>query len=406
MIMLKCLRALRTNENILIAADVLLSSKSSFMNVFLMAFMINISAASSPVNFIVYCIVRYSLMALFAIILIPLFKKHTLASWRISMMFSIFEILAVVLLDSQAFYFPYVLAIFSAAESSLYWRPKMYFDVTEVPDSRRLYFKGRATIFTEVIKIVMPVVLGIVIGNAGYTRAAFIILGISLAQLLLSLCFRPTAKHQNTKVHAPLKVYEKVMAHESLRKIYLLQFVRGFVISSSALLVIAQINLYRSTNSDLDLGIFTSLPAIIAIVAVLLYRRIKNASRQKAFLCFFVPAIILLPVALIIAPHHTVLSVTLYVFMQSIAGGLFDGTITQTRLQGIISTHLKDDSYRIEIECSGEVALTIGRVLGLTILLFLILMGLEEYMIWLALIESFFIVAWLEMALPKKHHYN
>ena len=186
MIMLKCLRALRTNENILIAADVLLSSKSSFMNVFLMAFMINISAASSPVNFIVYCIVRYSLMALFAIILIPLFKKHTLASWRISMMFSIFEILAVVLLDSQAFYFPYVLAIFSAAESSLYWRPKMYFDVTEVPDSRRLYFKGRATIFTEVIKIVMPVVLGIVIGNAGYTRAAFIILGISLAQLLLS----------------------------------------------------------------------------------------------------------------------------------------------------------------------------------------------------------------------------
>jgi hypothetical protein len=92
--------------------------------------------------------------------------------------------------------------------------------------------------------------------------------------------------------------------------------------------------------------------------------------------------------------------------MQSIAGGLFDGTITQTRLQGIISTHLKDDSYRIEIECSGEVALTVGRVLGLTMLLFLILMGLEEYMMWLALIESFFIVAWLAMALPKKHHYN
>ena len=118
------------------------------------------------------------------------------------------------------------------------------------------------------------------------------------------------------------------------------------------------------------------------------------------------PALIMLPIALILFPQHALLSITLYVFTQSIVNGLFDGTVTQTRLQGILSTHLRDNSYRIEIECLSEVALTLGRVIGLTILLALVINGFESQMMWLALVESIFIVPWIAMILPKKHHYN
>ena len=404
--MFKHLRALRTNENILIAADVLLSSKSSFMNVFLMAYMINVSLASSPVNFIVYCIVRYAGMGLFAILLLNLFRKHTLAAWRFSMVFSVLEILAVIVLDSTAFYFPFVLAVLNSLESSLYWRPKMHFDVAEVDDHRRLRFRSVTTILTEAVKIIMPIVLGFTIGATGYTNAAFIILAISAMQLLLSLCLHPNNKHKAAPAHTMSQIFNKISEHESLQKILLFAFVRGLVICSSAYLVISQIALYRSVDSETDLGIYTSLAAVIAIISVAIYRKLKTQKTQKIMLVTFMPAVILLPAAMILLPNNPVLAVTLYVFMQSIVGGLYDGTVTMTRLQGILGTHLNDPTYRMEIECFVEVALSLGRILGFLALLFFIIMGWEQYTMWLALASSLFVIPWYKMALPKKHRYN
>ena len=122
--MLQKLRKMRTNENVLIAVDILLHSKSAFMNVFLMAFMIRASLKDSPASFLIYCIVRYALMGIFSIVLLRLTRRHTLLAWRTSMIFSIFQIIGVIFLNSASPYFPFVIAVFSALESVLYWRPK------------------------------------------------------------------------------------------------------------------------------------------------------------------------------------------------------------------------------------------------------------------------------------------
>ena len=174
--MLQKLRKLRTNENVLIAVDVLLHSKAAFMNVFLMAFMIRSSLKDSPVSFLVYCIVRYALIGIFSILLLRLTRKHTLAAWRTSMVFSVFQIVSVMVLNSRAAYFPFIMAVFAACESVLYWRPKMYYDTTEVPDDRRLRFKSMGQILIEFAKISVPIVLGIIISNSSYQHTAFFVL--------------------------------------------------------------------------------------------------------------------------------------------------------------------------------------------------------------------------------------
>ena len=110
--MLQKLRKLRTNENVLIAVDVLLHSKTAFMSVFLMAFMIRTSLKDSPTSFLVYSIVRYALIGILSIILLPLTKKRILLSWRLSMFFSVFQIIGIILLDSATVYFPFIIAIF------------------------------------------------------------------------------------------------------------------------------------------------------------------------------------------------------------------------------------------------------------------------------------------------------
>ncbi len=405
MLMFKRLRALRTNENILIASDVLLSSKSSFMNVFLMAHMINVSLESSPINFVIYSIVRYAAMGVLAVLLLNFYRRHKLAAWRASMVFSLLEIAAIMLLDPTAFYYPYVLAILSSMEASMYWRPKVFFDVSEVEETHLIRFRGTTTILTEIVKIVMPSVLGFVIGINGYTNAAYVVLAISAMQLLLSLCFHPSSK-TITSSHSWSKIFAIIQKHESLQKLLCFAFVRGLVICSSAYLVISQIELYRSVNSELDLGLFTSLSAIIAIVLVMIYRRLKNQRQQKTMLLTFMPAVILLPLALIIYPSNATLAIVLYVFMQGVVGGLFDGTVTMARLHGVLGTHLHDSSYRLEVECLVEVALSIGRTIGFAALLFFIVMGWEQYIMWIALVVSLLVIPWYKIALPKKHRYN
>lgn len=407
MLMLNKMRALRTNENVLIAVDVLLCSKGSFMGVFLMAFMISISVSSSPVTFIVYNIVRYSLMGLLAIALIPLFKKHTLAVWRISMFFSVLEILAVIFLDSSSPYFPYVLAVCSALESTFYWRTKTYFDIMEVPDERRLKFKGTIAIWTQVMKIIMPVVLGIVIGSTGYTRAALIVLGISLTQLLLSFCFYPAnGSREAGGLHKPSEVYSIIRTHKTIRHVMSLQYIRGLVTCGAACLVVAQINLYSSVSSSVTLGIITSASAIAAIISVMIYRRIKNRTMQQGFLAMFIPMIIALPALLIVFPNDMLISICFFIIMYSIVDSLYDSAATGTRIQGILSTHLKDKSYLTEIECYGEMMLTLGRITGLIVLLCIVMVGAKEQMMWLAFFETFALIPWLTMVIPKEHRYN
>ena len=407
--MLKKLQALRTNENVLIAVDVLLCSKGSFMNVFLMAFMISVSVSSSPVNFIVYNIVRYSLMGIFSIVLLPIFRRYPLITWRISMFFSVVEILCVIFLDSSWPLFPYVLALCSACESSLYWRPKTFFDITEIPDERRLKFKSTITIYTQIMKIIMPAVLGFVIGATGYTRAGLIILGISLMQLLLSFCFYPSnTSKEKGKLHKPDEVYDLITRHKSLREVMSLQFIRGIITCSSACLVIAQINMYNSFSSSVDLGIFTSVSAVVAISCALIYRRIRNRTLQQGFLAMFVPAVILLPVLLIIYPHDSVLSIAFYIVMYGIVDSLYDGAATGTRIQGLLSTHLTGEKkdFLTEVECYSEIMLCLGRVIGLSVLLCIVMLGASDQMMWWAMITTLALIPWLTMIIPKEHRYN
>lgn len=403
MLMLQKIRELRTNENALIAVDVLLHSKSAFMNIFLMSFLMSVSINSSPASFITYCIVRYSLIALFSVLLMPLMKHHTLAAWRVSMFFSVAQILSVILLDETAPYFTYIIATFSALESALYWRPKMYYDVTEVGNARRLRFKAVGQIFIEIVKIIMPIVLGIAIADSGYTQAGFIILAISLMQLLLSVLFRPTHRVMPRRMHSLRKIYDMIIRHKSLRKIFYIQLLRGFAFASAAYIIIAQVNVYRSSGSDLDLGVFTSAASIIAILILAFYRRLKTRVSQQAILYSIVPAAILLPISLIIFPNNSVLSVAFYIFSQAVIESFLNGTVLVTRLQQLLNGHLADDSYRFEIESFSEVALTVGRVLGQSILLLIILLGYEKNMMYFAALEAFAIFPLLEIALPAKN---
>lgn len=273
--MLHRLKALRTNENVLIAIDTLVQSKGTFMSTFLMTYMIRTSLENEPTDFIIYKIFSYALMAIFAMVLVGFLKRYTLFAWRLGMVFAVVQVLVIMFMDTQSLWFPYLLAAITGVEAILYHRPNTFFLVTEVRNDRRLRFQSMRQIFIEVAKIIMPVTLGLLITDRGFSQAAVFILVISVVQVLLSFLFRPSRELHERKHHLRV-ILKKITSSSLLRRVMYVQFLRGALVSGSAFLIIPTLMVYDYTGSDLDLGIIASVAAVVAIVMILIYQHLKR----------------------------------------------------------------------------------------------------------------------------------
>ncbi len=398
------LAKMRHNERVLIAVDVLLQSKSSFMSVFLMAFMMKVSLNDSPRDFIVYCIVRYALMGIFSALLINLFKRRPLFAWRFSMVFSVLEMLMVIFFSKWPG-FIYMVSLFSGLESTLYWRPKIIFDTREISDDERVRFKSTGQIFTECVKIVMPIVIGLIVDSSSYERAGIFILIISTVQLLISFLFHPQKiSIDHKKPRSIAKSIAVLQEHKSLQNLIFVQILRGLLTASAAYVVVATLSLNRSVDNNTMRGIATAVASFAAIIILSIYRKMtKKFVAQRTMLAAFAPAVILMPLLVYFFPDDPILGVVFYVFMQSVLASLLDSTVGVVRLQDILSRHLGNEEDRIVIEVIGEVFLSVGRIISLGILLVVTIFGDYKAMLIWVFLSSFAILPLIKIAIPSSN---
>ena len=376
------IKKLRTNENILIAVDALYNSKTSFMNIFLMSFMIMVSLKSSPMSYLSYQLSHYAFNGILCVLLADVLRSHPLNAWRVSMFFSIVQILAIIFLDANFLFYPLVIGFLSGLEAQLYWRPKDFLEIKEVSNNRRDKFSTARNITVEIVKIAMPVILGIVISDSGYTRAANIILVISIVQLLLSILLRPT--HQTKmKAHSLRESLHFAVAHKSVRRTLWLQTLRGFALTGCAYGVVAQLNLYRSTSSNMELGWVQSVACLAGIVVLFLYRRFSaKAPAKKGLLIYsLMPAVIFLPIIAYMFPGNTAIAITLFIYYQGVVLALYNSSVFSIYFQNELKKSVHDDAYRIQIDILGELWLCVGRVIGIAPLLLFFYIGQDNWML-------------------------
>jgi hypothetical protein len=153
----------------------------------------------------------------------------------------------------------------------------------------------------------------------------------------------------------------------------------------------------------LDLGIYTALASLVAIVILWIYRHLEHKKEaQKTVLFSLTPPVILLPIAAIVLPGNSVIAIALYVYTQAVVESFLNSTLSLVRIQDIMSRHLKDESYEIEIDSIIGVFLSIGRVVTISVALALVMMGLDYLLMPFALITSFAIFPILYLALPSR----
>lgn len=380
--MLHRLKALRTNENVLIAIDTLVHSKSTFLSTFLMTYMIRSSLENEPTDFIVYKIFSYALMAVFALTLMGFLKRYTLLAWRLGMIFAVVQVMMILMMDTQALWFPYWLALITGLEAVLYHRPNTFFLVTEVRNDRRLRFQSIRQILIEVSKIIMPVTLGLLITDQGFAQAGVFILVISVVQVLLSFLFRPSRELHERKHHLRV-ILKKITFSSLLRRVMYVQFLRGALVSGSAFLIIPTLMVYEYTGSDLDLGVYASIGAAIAIVMILVYQHLKKRKvRSRMFVGVLMPLTIILPLFLAVFPAAWS-AILLYTFTVACFEGFLNMFLAM-KIQNWLKKRIGDHAYTLEVEAVSEVFLCTGRVASLALLLYVFMAGGTTQLAWFA----------------------
>lgn len=359
-------KSLHTNENILIAMDGLLHSKAVFVTTFLMTYMIRMSVSDSPDAYISYRLLAFIFMGVFSVILLPFLKRFTLASWRLGALLSVVQI-GVIMMWSELEAFPLILALITSVESTLYWRPNSYFSIVEVRNERRLRFQSIKQIVIEVVKIVSPIALGLLISDSGFSMTATVILAISIIQLFVSMLFRPRRKIKFQR-HRIRPVMRHVFRNSHLQKIFVIQFLRGFMVSGAAYLIIPTLLVYSLTSSDMDLGIYTSIGAALAIALILTFRTVDTKYGARWYLVISsIPAFVL-PMLLVFMSDNVFVTAVFFIYSVAVLESLFNVFLTN-RYQGSIRRNVLDDTYRLEVESIAEVFLCSGRVLSMALLL-------------------------------------
>ena len=342
------------------------------MGIFLMSFMITISLKNSPMSFLNYQLSHYAFNGILCILMARFLRAHPLNAWRTSMLFSITQMLAVIFIDPNCSMFPLIIGFLSALEGQLYWRPKEFLEIKEVSNKKRYKFNTLRQIIVEAVKIVMPVILGIVISDAGYTRAANIVLVISSVQLLLSILLRPTSRVKSES-HSIYDALKFAVAHKQIRRLLWLQTLRGFAMTGCAYGIVAQLNLYNSTNSNMELGNLQAAASLTTIILLLLYRhfRTKKSAKSDILVYGLLPASFLLPISAIVLPGNFVVAIALYIYTNAVITAMYSSAIFSIYNQNAIKKTAHDDVYRIEIEILGELWLCIGRAMSIFPLLLL-----------------------------------
>ena len=360
------------------------------MSTFLMTYMIRTSLENEPTDFVIYKIFTFVLMAIFAIVLIGFLKRYTLFAWRLGMVFAVVQVLVIMFMDTQSLWFPYLLAAITGIEETLYHRPNTFFLVTEVRNDRRLRFQSIRQIFIEVAKIIMPVTLGLLITDRGFSQAAVFILVISVVQVLLSFLFRPSRELHERKHHLRV-ILKKITSSSLLRRVMYVQFLRGVLVSGSAFLIIPTLMVYDYTGSDLDLGIIASVAAVVAIVMIVIYQQLKRRKiGSRLFLGIVAPLTIILPLILAIWPSAWA-AILLYGFTVACFEG-FLNMFLMLKIQNWLKKRVGDNAYTLEVEAVSEVFLCTGRVVSLVALLYIYMASGTAHLAWFAVACAILVV--------------
>ena len=250
--------------------------------------------------------------------------------------------------------------------NGFYWFPYHLYKMTmSVPTSRLTYFAYENNL-AQALHLVLPAFFGWLI----WTRQSYIGLFILLAVFASIGCIISSKLESRgkrfEKEYSLRRLIELTKEHPELLRMYLANTFMGMTIWGT-LSVFVPILMYLATGSELDLGIYASLLPIIVIVINLLVKRIPKNNYGKVALLS--ASILMLGTFLIIWESSEINIMIFWVLVVLCSAPL--GLLQALFSHNVIEKTEELSQYIPEHFVFLEVGLTVGRLIGYSLLFFL-----------------------------------
>ena len=267
----------------------------------------------------VYNIICYVLVGVIPLILGFLIKRRwQLATFRLGIVVNLAYIVFIMVMREGIVEHLGILALLFGASTALFYYPHNILSGAYVGPAQRSKFELTKKILVLLAGVVVPFLLGAFITVTDFALASGVIVVLSLIQVGLSLFLTPveTKKERFT----PVRSLRTMVKDRVVRGTLWMGFLRGLTTSDSAMQVMMTLLIFNSFQTDLNLGIVTSVSNLCLIVLSFLYLRGRRWQGRKWVLLSFAAVPLVSLVGFLAFSND--LTLVLYYFLYSLASGM------------------------------------------------------------------------------------
>lgn len=356
-----------------------------FLDTFLAAYFYKISQ-HNIFYLSVYNIIGWAVATIGAFLVADIIKrKDKVKLYRFGTFVKALYIFIIIILGDKIVKYVYIIGIMYGISTATTGFPYNMIESENIAIKERSKYIGYASVATEIIGLIMPILLGAYITITSYKIVAILILIFSIFKLILSFGIK-NKNIQKSKIN--LKDFYKIIKKDfTLRKLYLIEFLKGINRYGVMSLVVSLLIIYQ-TNNELEIGGWTSIFSLFTIISMYLFGKYYKETHKKKILIYSIIAILISFIAILYEINMiTVImyNVVYYVFMNIIL------KITEVNLFDYSNKEPFKTKFNTEYFIFRELFLNIGRIIGYIILLLLV--GATQNLSYLNLIFIFITIS-------------
>lgn len=332
-----------------------------FLNTFMVAYFITLTNYNYK-QISIYYIANFICIALTFYLLGNIIKKHSKVKiFRTGIVLYCLYILLIALLKEKIVDYHVLLGALYGIVQGILWAPGLSLVNEYVKDDSN-NFVSIKSILTQILKIIMPFILGASIELTSFSFIAIIILFLSVIQFFFSLLIKDDTKSRNSNYN--LKEYIKYVKNKKLLKTYY-KLVACDGIVNYMLATVVTILIVTSFKTTFNLGMLTTIFSACSIISVYIFQRKIKRNINTTKICTIMMIISLITLLIDINKY----TVIIYNLFNSLFLILLINSAETKRYEIITKDKKASNNYIVEHQILSEICLNIARILGYIVLL-------------------------------------
>lgn len=352
-------------EEVIIWIDVIKKIMAIFLGPFLTAYFIKVSLESTR-DLSLYYIFSYFLLGVTTFVIAGLTNnRFKIGMFRIGVILNFIYIMSIIILKENIINNIGLIAVLQGISNTTYYFPYNLFLSNKVDNKNRVEHTVKSKTLVSIVNVIFPIILGSIISATNFLLTAYIILVLSLIQIILSFMIKNNMNYEYKEFNL-IDSWKRLRKNKQVKKMLAVEYFIGMNING-ALGTLMTILIFSSFKTDMNLGIINSITALFTIIAIKLYGKLYKGKDDKKII--IISSIIPLISLLILL----VLKCNITVIIYNLCYSIFTNILLLTRdirLYNVTNSNMVGKEDRTEFLSIREFVLNLGRVTSYSLLLF------------------------------------